>query len=193
MVRALSPDSAVVAVGGVGLQVLCSPGTLARLRIGETATLATALVVREDSLTLYGFVDADERSVFESLQTATGVGPRLAQSVLGVLAPDDIRRAVAEEDLAALCRVPGVGRKVAQRLVLELRDRLGAPEGPTPRAAATTGGPQDEVRSGLVGLGYSMREADEALAAVGTASGPAAGEKDTAALLRAALAVLRRT
>ncbi|MGH3744623.1 MAG: Holliday junction branch migration protein RuvA [Mycobacteriales bacterium] len=185
-VEGLSPDSAVITVAGVGLLVHCTPDTLARLRPGSVATLATALVVREDSLTLYGFATTDERTVFESLQTATGVGPRLAQAVLAVHRPDVVRRAVADEDVAVLCAVPGIGRKVAQRLILELRDRLGPPEGDDTRPEPTSG--LDEARSGLLSLGYGAREADAALAAVG--AGVDAG--DTPAVLRAALAVLRR-
>ena len=104
--------------------------------MGAEATLATSLVVREDALTLFGFADADERGLFELLQTATGVGPRLAQAVLGVLSPDHVRHALATEDLAALCRVPGVGRKGAQRMVLELKDKVGTVRGPRPRSAA---------------------------------------------------------
>jgi Holliday junction DNA helicase RuvA len=184
-VSSLGPDAATVVVGGVGLSVLCTPDTLARLRIGAVATVATALIVREDSLTLYGFASADERAVFESLQTATGVGPRLAQAVLATLEPDAVRRAVAAEDVAALCAVPGVGRKVAQRLILELRDRLGPPEGPAPSPPVSGA---DDARAGLLALGYAPREADAALAAVG-----ADAATDTAALLRAALAVLRRS
>ena len=188
-VASLAPDGAVVVVGGVGLQVLCTPDTLADLRLGQTATLATALIVREDSLTLYGFADADERSVFEALQTATGVGPRLAQAVLATHRPDSVRRAVADEDVAALCAVPGVGRKVAQRLILELRDRLGAPNGEADdRTALVTGGGLDEARSGLLSLGYAAREADAALAAVRDVVDAA----DTPAVLRAALALLRK-
>ena len=128
-VAALAPDGAVVEVGGVGLAVQCTPGTLAALRLGEQAHLPTSLVVREDSLTLYGFADEDERVVFELLQTASGVGPRLAQAMLAVHDPDTLRRAVATEDLAALMQVPGIGRKGAQRIVLELKDRLGAVRG----------------------------------------------------------------
>lgn len=190
-VSALAPDSAVLAVGGVGLLVHCTPDTLAELRPGAQATLATVLVVREDSLTLYGFATADERTVFELLQTATGVGPRLAQAVLAVHRPDAVRRAVADEDVGALCAVPGIGRKVAQRLILELRDRLGAAD----PAGAPDGGAGEspsagvaEARSGLVSLGYGAREADSALAAVGADI----DLTDTSAVLRAALAVLRR-
>lgn len=196
-VLALAPDSATVAVGGLGLQVFCTPGTLAGLRVGEQATLATALIVREDSLTLYGFASEDERGVFEALQTATGVGPRLAQAVLGVLRPDDIRVAIADEDLAALTTVPGIGRKVAQRLVLELKDRIGLParlgDGEVRSAVAVASPVADDVRAGLVALGYSTREAESAVAAAMDEYGGPAAASDPAALLRSALAVLRRT
>ena len=190
-VAQVGPGSAVVEVGGVGLEVQCTPATLARLRPGDDAALTTALVVREDSLTLYGFRDADEREVFETLQTASGVGPRLAQAVLAVHTPEEVRRAVATEDLPALTRVPGIGRKGAQRIVLELKDRLGPPGDVVDGSAVPTlrGAWQDQVRAGLLGLGYAMREADEAVAAVAP---EAATTDDAGALLRAALAVLRR-
>lgn len=165
IVTDLGPDAAVVEVGGLGLRVQCTPDTLAALTVGRSATVPTALIVREDSLTLYGFADADERVVFDLLQTATGVGPRLAQAVLAVLRPDDVRRAVHAEDLATLCRVPGVGRKVAQRLVVELGDRLGPPVGGTPAREALVGGPawRAPVHAGLVNLGWSAREVDAVL------------------------------
>ena len=108
-VAALGPDGAVVEVGGVGLAVSCSPGTLARLRVGEPARLATSLVVREDSLTLYGFADDDERALFELLQTANGVGPKLAQTMLAVHPPRELRRAIATSDFASL--TPGAGHR----------------------------------------------------------------------------------
>jgi holliday junction DNA helicase RuvA len=196
-VAALGPDGVVVEVGGVGLSVSCAPGTLARLRVGQPARLATSLVVREDSLTLYGFADDDERSLFELLQTASGVGPRLAQAVLAVHPPTEVRRAVATADVPALTRVPGIGRKGAERLVLELRDRIGPVE-PTatglPAAAAVTPvAPwRDQVRHALVGLGWTAREAEEAVAAVAPAAEPEedAPAPDVPSMLRAALRVL---
>ena len=120
-------DGAVIEVGGVGLRVQCTPDTLATLKPGERARVATSLVVREDSLTLFGFASDDERNVFELLQTASGIGPRLALAMLAVHSPDALRRAVAAEDLKALTMVPGIGNKGAQRIILELKDRLGAP------------------------------------------------------------------
>ena len=191
-VASVGAGSAVVDVGGIGLELQCAPGTLAELRVGHQATLAAALVVREDSLTLYGFADEDERSVFEILQTVTGVGPRLAQSVLAALTPDTLRRAVATEDLTALMRVSGVGRKGAQRLVLELRDRLGAPAGDVvDLGAGSTVAPawEGQVREALIGLGWSPREADAAVAVVAEDVGP---DADVATVLRLALRSLDR-
>ncbi len=201
-VTAVGLDAAVVDVGGVGIEVRAAPGTLADLRVGAAATLPTSLVVREDSLTLYGFADDDERTVFELLQTASGVGPRLAQAMLAVHRPDDLRRAVATDDLATLTKVPGIGRKGAQRIVLELKDRLGAPSsavssGEQVRAITATGGPvwRDQVRGALLGLGWSTREAESALDAVAPMAqenGDTGAAPDVAGLLRAALRTLSR-
>jgi holliday junction DNA helicase RuvA len=197
-VAALAPDGAVVEVGGVGLSLQCTPATLAGLRVGETARLPTSLVVREDSLTLYGFADEDERVVFELLQTASGVGPRLAQAMLAVHDPDELRRAVATEDLTALTQVPGIGRKGAQRIVLELKDRLGAVRSITlaGRLPSTAPAPwRDQLHGALIGLGWSTREADDGVAAASpyaeeaTATGPG---PDVASLLKVALRALSR-
>jgi Holliday junction DNA helicase RuvA len=191
-VASVGAGSAVVDVGGIGLELQCAPGTLAALRVGHPATLAATLVVREDSLTLYGFADEDERSVFEILQTVTGVGPRLAVSVLAALSPDTLRRAVVTEDLTALMTISGVGRKGAQRLVLELKDRLGSPVGEVvDLASSTTSGPswEGQVREALIGLGWSPREADAALAAVAQDVEP---DADVATVLRLALRSLDR-
>ena len=167
LVAALAPEGAVVEVGGVGLAVQCTPGTLAGLRIGVEARLATSLVVREDSLTLYGFADDDEKHLFELLQTASGVGPRLAQAALAVLPPDQIRKALANADIATLTRVPGIGKKGAERLVLELRDRIGpvpvSIDAPAGRPGVTW---PEQVRQALTGLGWTASQADQAVAAV---------------------------
>src|SRR5919107_2917707 len=122
-------SSAVIEVGGVGLELNCTPGTLASLREGANATLPTSMVVREESLTLFGFADEDEKATFELLQTASGVGPKLAQAMLAVHGPDDLRRAVLHEDVRTLTQVPGIGQKGAQRIILELKDRIGPPTG----------------------------------------------------------------
>jgi holliday junction DNA helicase RuvA len=197
-VTAIAPDGAVIEVGGVGLLVQCTPATLATLRTGERARVATSLVVREDALTLYGFGADDERDVFELLQTASGVGPRLALAMLAVFTPDALRRAVAAEDITALTRVPGIGRKGAQRIVLELAGRLGAPADvgatavPGRRVPAVPGW-QDQVRAGLVSLGWQAREADQAIAVVEPDLAADAAEIDVAVALRAALRILART
>lgn len=197
LVAAVSPDGAVIELGGFGVAVSCSPATLARLRVGETARLATSLVVREDSLTLFGFADDDERSLFELLQTANGVGPKLAQTILGVHPPREVRRAIATNDLPALIQVPGIGRKGAERIVLELRDRLGPPGDsavglPGTRAAGRLPSWRDQVQSGLVNLGWPVRDADLAIAALeeeGTVGGDTV---DVATVLRAALRKLSK-
>ncbi len=191
-VTALTADGVVVRVGGVGLSVQTTAGTRARLRVGESALLSTSLVVREDSLTLYGFADDEERSLFELLQTASGVGPRLAQAVLTVHPPDAVRRALAMEDLTALCLVPGIGRKGAQRLVLELKDKAvlaGGYAGPAGGAAASW---RNTLTQALVGLGWSAGQADEVVVGLATAH-PAAGDADVPDLLRQALAQLGRS
>ncbi|MFC8831448.1 Holliday junction branch migration protein RuvA [Streptomyces sp. NPDC057137] len=199
-VAALAPTSAVIEVGGVGMLVQCTPATLAGLRIGQEAKIATSLVVREDSLTLYGFADDDERQTFELLQTASGVGPRLAQAMIAVHAPDTLRLAVATGDEKTLTAVPGIGKKGAQKLLLELKDRLGEPVGThigrqgigTPVSASWN----DQLHSALIGLGYATREADEAVALVTPQAEDAikAGEAPAVPrLLRAALQSLNRT
>ncbi|MCZ4118392.1 Holliday junction branch migration protein RuvA [Streptomyces sp. H39-S7] len=198
-VAALAPDAAVIEVGGIGMSVLCTPGTLAGLRTGQQARLSTSLIVREDSLTLYGFADDDERLVFELLQTVSGVGPRLAQTMLAVHSPDALRVAVATGDEKALTAVPGVGKKGAQRLLLELKDRLGEPVGPG--AHRGIGSPvsaswRDQLHAALIGLGYATREADEAVSAVAPqaeAELAGGGMPNVSALLRAALQTLNRT
>jgi Holliday junction DNA helicase RuvA len=198
-VAGVAPDGAVIEVGGVGMRVQCTPGTLATLKPGELAQVATSLVVREDSLTLYGFTSDDERNVFELLQTASGVGPRLALAMLAVHAPDALRRAVSTEDLDALIMVPGIGRKGAQRIVLEMKDRLGPPgdggDGLPLRAARRAPSWRDQVQSGLVNLGWPAREADLAIAALedeGVIGGSDGDAVDVATVLRAALRKLSK-
>jgi holliday junction DNA helicase RuvA len=196
-VAGIGPDGAVIDVGGVGLRVQCTPDTLASLKPGEEARVATTLVVREDSLTLFGFGSDDERNVFELLQTATGIGPRLALAMLAVHSPDALRRAVATEDLNALTMVPGIGKKGAQRIVLELAGKLGdsgdGPVIPGPsagRAAASSW--RDQVQSGLVNLGWSARDAESAIVAVEAEHAEAGTVPDVPTALRAALRKLSK-
>ncbi|GAB3085469.1 Holliday junction branch migration protein RuvA [Nocardioides zeae] len=191
-VAAVGLTTAVVAVGGIGLELQCTPGTLATLRRGEQVTLPSSLVVREDSLTLFGFLDEDEKQVFQLVQTASGVGPKVAQAMVAVLRPDELRRAVRDEDVKTLTRVPGIGPKGAQRIILELKDKVGVPgtsaalpDGTTAPAA----GWREQVHGGLVGLGWTAKEADKAVEGVA----PQAGDTpDVGALLRAALQSLSR-
>lgn len=231
VVTTVAPEGAVIDVGGVGLLVQCSPGTLAGLAPGARARVCTSLVVREDALTLYGFGSDDERNTFELLQTASGIGPRLALAMLATFSPDGLRRAVATEDVTALTSVPGIGRKGAQRIVLELAGRLGSPgdggsagsgqsavgAGRGAGAAGLIGGTgrltwRDQVRTGLMNLGWQARDADQAIAMIepemlaSLASGATLGasdgadpdavvgpaEVDVAVALRAALRVLGR-
>lgn len=191
-VAAVSLSTAVVEVGGIGIELLCTPNTLATLRTGEEAQLPTSLVVREDSLTLFGFTDTEERTLFELLQTASGVGPKLAQAMLAVLSPDGIRLAISTEDAKTLTKVPGIGQKGAQRIILELKDRIGTPSGTAsaPAAASVAAAPwRDQVTEALVGLGYSSKDADRAVSAIE----PEAGDQaNISLLLRAALRTLSK-
>jgi Holliday junction DNA helicase RuvA len=185
-------DHAVVEVGGgVGLAVHAVPATLATLRRGEQAMLATSLVVREDSLTLYGFVDAAARELFVLLQTVSGVGPRLALAMLAVLEPDTLRTALAQGDLAVLTRVPGIGRKGAERLVVELRDRVGVLAPAASGSATGSGGAvRTQVTEALIGLGFAARQAELAVDAVLTEADTEPA--DTSEVLRSVLTRLGR-
>ncbi|MGH6657014.1 MAG: Holliday junction branch migration protein RuvA [Actinocrinis sp.] len=202
-VDALAPDAAVVKVGGIGLLVHCAPGTLAELTIGQKARLATSLIVREDSLTLYGFADDDERTVFELLQTASGVGPRVAQAMLATHRPDTLRTIFATQDAKALTLVPGIGPKGAQKLLIELKGRLGAPSGGSARVNGSGGASaapgvtpwRGQLLEALTGLGWTARDAESALAEVEplAAEAEARGENpQLPVLLRAALRSLKR-
>jgi len=171
--------SAVVDVNGVGMHVQCTPGTLAGIRHGQQVTLHTQLVVREDSLTLFGFGTAGERDAFETLQSVQGVGPKLALAMLAVHPPEQLAAAVAAGDRAALERVPGVGAKVAARLLLELGGKLVLDP-----PAAQSGDARGQVVEALVSLGWNAKSASAAVDAV--ADGPVA-EADVAPTLRAAL------
>jgi len=188
-------DHVVVEVGGVGMLVHTTPATASACRRGSEASLATSLVVREDSLTLYGFSAPAERDMFEVLQTVSGVGPRLALAMLSVMGPDQLAVALSSGDTKALTTIPGIGAKSAERLVLELRDKVGAVRGggTTPAGGPSTGvGGREpwrgQVTEALVGLGWSAKQAGDAVERV-AASAPA--DADIAAYLRLALRELR--
>lgn len=187
-VAAVTLTSAVIDVGGVGMQIMCAPGTIATLRIGQEVQLATSMVVREDSLTIFGFATPDERDMFELVQTASGVGPKVAQAMLSVLDPDRLRQAIGQGDLTTLTSVPGIGRKGAERIVLELKDRVGL----TTTVAVGAPAWRDQVHDALLGLGWSARDADAALDGV-AAELPAGTVPDVSTILRDALRSLART
>lgn len=199
-VRSLGESAAVIEVGGVGMLVQCNPGTLARLRVGEQGSVSTSLVVREDSLTLYGFAGDDERELFELLQQASGVGPKVAQAVLATMPVREVRQAIATGDIGALTRVPGIGKKGAERMVLDLRDRVGmlgglATPGIEPTPVAPVAPWRDQLTGALTGLGWSGAEADEAVTALEPQAAEALerdGRVEVAVLLRAALRSLSR-
>lgn len=186
-VATVSLNSAVLDLQGVGYHVMCTPATIADLRIGQEATLWTSMVVREDSMTLYGFADAQERDMFELVQTASGVGPKVAQAMLAVLPPDRLRTAIASADHTTLTKVPGIGRKGAERIVVELKDRVGAPSAST--AAPATSGWRDQVQEALVGLGWSAKDADAAIDRVADGVGD---DPDISTVLRDALRSMDR-
>lgn len=185
----LALDHVVLEASGVGYQLNATPATLAGLTRGEQARLYTALIVREDSMTLYGFADTEARDLFGLLQTVSGVGPRLAMAVLAVLEPEALRKALAAGDIPALTRVPGIGKRGAERMVVELRDKVNLV--PVPADSATAVVPvrtpvRDQVVEALTGLGFPLKQAEPTVDAV-LAENPEAGNS---VALRAALAVL---
>jgi Holliday junction DNA helicase RuvA len=164
-IRSLSQDKLVIEVGGVGLSVLINPPTSLGLTLGAQTTLYTSLVVREDSLTLFGFLSEEVRNLFELVQTVSGVGPKVALSIMGALTPEDLARAISQEDTSAIERVPGIGKKGAQRMILELKGKLNDLS-----PGATYKGHQppwrEQLLSALVSLGFSPKESDSAISHV---------------------------
>ena len=159
-------DSLVVAIGGVGMTVMCSPDTISQTRIDQEITLFTSLIVREDSLTLFGFTNSENREMFEVVQGVSGFGPKLAFTILSSLPAEELRNAIGNEDVARLKQTPGVGAKGAQRLVLELKDRIGTPTSGAKRSPSKESRWQIQVEQGLLGLGWSPRDAQRAITAV---------------------------
>ncbi len=164
-VRSIQSDRLVIEVGGFGLTVLVTPLTTTQVNLGSQIQLFTSLVVREDSLTLFGFVNEESRSLFELVQTVSGIGPKVALSILGALTPEDLGRAIAQEDIAAIEKVPGIGRKGAQRLILELKGKLSD----LSHAQLYKGHQpawREQLSSALVSLGFSPKESDGAISNV---------------------------
>lgn len=186
-------DHAVLEAAGVGYRVNATPATLATLHRGSEATLLTTMIVREDSQTLYGFPDKESRELFELLLTVTGVGPRIAMATLAVHEPDALRTALADSDIGALTRVPGIGKRGAERMVVELRDKVDAVVGRAGSAAVPGSGAsnsmRDQIVEALIGLGFPTKQAEEATDAV-LAQQP---EATTSTALRSALAYLGKS
>ena len=189
-VLSIALDHAVIDVGGLGYAVLATPTTLAGLRRGDEAMLHTALIVREDSLTLFGFTDPDARQLFGLLLTVSGIGPKIALATLAVLEPDKLRAALAEGNTSMLTQVPGIGTKGAQRLIVELRDKVGSLTSgtPGPETSADAELVRAQVTEALLGLGFAAKAAEQAVDAVLATQ----GARDTAAVLRQALTSLGR-
>ena len=165
VVRAIHTDRLIVEVGGVGLNILVNSRTASDASIGSQLLLYTTLVVREDSLTLFGFANEDSRAIFELVQTVSGIGPKVALSILGALTPEDLGRAVANEDVATIEGVPGIGKKGAQRLILELKGKLTSltnSAGYSPHIPAW----REDLTGALITLGFSPRDSDAAISAL---------------------------
>lgn len=193
VVQGINLDQVVIDIGSVGLQATCTSPTALSLHIGDRVELLTSMVIREDGWTLYAFTDADERKIFEQVQTVTGIGPRIALAVLSTMSPDEVRQAIATDDLNALTKIPGIGRKGAQRLVLELKDKLGVITGSLAvRNIGVPKGWQASVIAGLVSLGWTQKEAEQAADVVSPMAAEYEGEPDIGALLKAALRSLDR-
>lgn len=184
----ITPDSLVVGIGGIGMSVMCSPDTISQARINSEITLFTSLIVREDSLTLFGFANSENREMFEVVQGVSGFGPKLAFTIISSLPAEELRTAIGNEDVARLKQTPGVGAKGAQRLVLELKDRIGTPSSGAKRSANTSAQWQIQVEQGLLGLGWSPRDAQRAISAV--IEEGATDSQATPELLRRALQIL---
>jgi Holliday junction DNA helicase RuvA len=195
-VVAIGGDHVVIDIGPLGMTVTVTPATALSMRTGEHVQLITSMVIREDSWTVFGFLDPDEKSVFELVQTVNGIGPRIALAVLAAMSPDELRRAIAAEDTKSLTKISGLGAKGAQRVILELRDRIGQPDaGLSVAATHSSTGWKSSVHAGLTSLGWSAKEADTAIVEVSAMADEqiADGAADIPVLLKAALRSLDRS
>ncbi len=187
IVLEIRPDALVIALGGVGLLVMASPDVIATAKLGDPIALHTSLVVREESLTLFGFASSDSRELFELIQGVSGFGPRLAFTILSFLTADQLRVAIATGDVARLTKTPGVGAKGASRLILELKDRIGHTAGVHSRSAEW----EHQVEQALVGLGWSAKDAANVVTTL--KSEYTAGESTVPEMLKQALQLIGRT
>jgi len=160
-VRHLNSEKIILEVGGVGYAISITARTSSQITMGSALTLSTSLVVREDSMTLFGFLDSRDRDTFETLQTVSGIGPKVALAITGALSPDELAGAIASEDVKSIEKVPGIGKKGAQRLILELRGKLVSDT--TSLASPAHHGVRDQLLSALTGLGFSAKESDIAI------------------------------
>ena len=160
-VRQLTTEKVVLEVGGVGYSISITPRTSTHIVMGSEVSLSTTLIVREDSMTLFGFLDSRDRDIYETLQSVTGIGPKVALAITGALTPDELARAISTEDIAAIEKVPGIGRKGAQRLILELKGKM-VSDTSTPQLA-THSAVRDQLLSALTGLGFTAKESDIAI------------------------------
>jgi Holliday junction DNA helicase RuvA len=181
IVRSIGADRAIVEVGGVGLSITITPATSALLNIGAPAQFYTSLVVREDSLTLFGFLDDEVRTLFELVQTVSGIGPKVAMSIVAALSPSQLGMAVAQEDISAIEKVPGIGRKGAQRLILELKGKL-SDFGTGHKSAHHQPVWREQLASALISLGFSAKESDNAITSVVNQISEEGGDANSAEL-----------
>ena len=186
-------DGLVVNVGGLGFFIICAPDLIAKAKVGSEITICTSLVVREDSLTLFGFETAQSRELFELVQSVSGFGPKLAFTILAAMAPEDFREAIASEDVNRLKQTPGVGAKGAQRLVLELKDRVNTFTGTTHNKSNAVGW-KVQVEQGLIGLGWTAKDASRAITAVSEEVNQSSeqADLDVSHLLKRALQILAK-
>ena len=180
----------IIDVSGVGYQVIVAPELASETKVGSLISIHTSLVVREDSWTLFGFSSTEAKELFIELQSVTGIGPKVASALLAVYGPEDLKNAIGSQDHAALERVPGIGKKVASRIVLELKDKFGGGY----KSKSSLNRPwRNQVLGALTGLGYSQKEADQALDDVIANFGRTPNEADLPEMLKLALARSRRT
>jgi Holliday junction DNA helicase RuvA len=190
-IQHIGTDSAVIAVGGVGYMFSASPTTLSALRLGQDISVQTLLLIRDDNPVLYGFGTADEREIFETMMTVSGIGPRIALAVLSVFHPDEVRQSIDQQDDKAFTKVPGIGPKSARRIILELSGKLVPREEPDATAAGIARGAEpawkEQVQQALMGLGWSEKDAIKGIQHALDSDPALATSTDVSAALRATL------
>lgn len=189
-VRSIASDRIVVEIGGFGLSVIVTPATIAQLSLGSQVQLFTSLIVREDALTLYGFSVEESRTLFELVQTVSGIGPKVAMSIVGAMTAEDLARAISQEEISVIEKVPGIGRKGAQRMILELKGKL-SDLSPANSYKAHQPAWREQLTSALISLGFSAKESDSAISTVVSdlqSAGAEAAKLELSELLKLTLA-----